>query len=870
MTTVPGHRLIAAIALLVPEHHRDEWKGEWLGELAAQRNDRGWLSALALRLRCLGAISDAFWFRRRYREPLMLSHNLRFAMRLMHRRPGFSTVVILTLALGIGGTTAIYSVVNAVLLRQLPYPEPDRLVMLHGEPTDGDVSKVNEWSSYPDFVDLKRSSHSFESFGAYRTPTATLTVDGTEPGFVLVGQASQDIFRALMIEPALGRSFRQEEETPGAESVSLLSDQLWRRRFGADPKILGKTIHLDGTATTVVGVFPAGFRLAGADLWTPLVPGANDQHRGAHTLRIIARLKPGIEQGTAEREVKQISTNLEQLYPENNAKRSARLELLLQATVGQSRDFLLALMGGVGLVLLIVCCNVANLFLVRAAGRGREIAVRTAVGAGRGRIFNQFLAESLVLTVLGAIAGLPLAWWGLKALIAGAPQGLPRVDEIGIDPAALAFMLIVAIAAGVVFGTVPSLYSLRHPPGHGIRERGLGPSQGRFSRAFVVSQLALAAVLVIGASLLAKSLWRLNQVDLRFNPDRLLVAWVQLPSSRYETPAKVLAFHTEIKSRLEASPGIESVSRAFEHPLSEGWTSSYVIEGEPPIPEGEEPESRIRPVAPGYFKNVGLALTRGRDISTGATLGTPGEVVVNEAFVDKHFAGQNPLGRRVHRDPWWPGQPTSWEIVGVAANERFRGLQLEADPATYFPHAQFPMNDMYLVIRTRNDPAGFDQLIRQTIWNIDRDLAIDEILSMDQLLGSLTAIPRFNAQLIGLFAAVALLLAAIGIYGVLAHMVTQRTPEIGIRLALGAEQGTVLRMVVGQGLKLSLMGAALGLLLAIIATRILATQLYRVPVRDPVVFASVAAALVLIAILAAYLPGRRASRVDPIVALRND
>ena len=866
----PGARIIDAIGLLVPSSHRDEWKAEWLGELAAHSEGKGWLTALPLRLRCLGAVADAFWFRRRYRDPIMISQNLRFAFRLMRRRPAFSSVVILTLALGIGGTTAIYSVVNAVLLRQLPYPEPDRLVALVGEPTDGDVSKVNSWSSFADFVDLKSASHSFAAFGAYRTPTATLTTENTEPGFVVVGQGSVDVMSALQVEPVLGRGFRTEEEKPGAASVALLGDQLWRRRFGADPAVLGKTIHLDGVPSTIIGVLPSQFRLAGADLWTPLVPGPNDQRRGVHSLRVIARLKPGIEQASAEQEVRQVAANLEQLYPEDNAKRSARLELLLQATVGQSRAFLVALMGGVALVLLIVCCNVANLFLVRAAGRGREIAVRTAVGAGRSRIFHQFLSESLVLTVLGALAGLPLAWWGVKALVAGAPQGLPRINEIGIDPAALGFMLLVAMAAGILFGTVPSIYMLRHPPSQGIRERGMGPSQGRGSRMFVVSQLALAAVLVIGASLLAKSLWRLNQVDLRFDPERLQVGWVQLPPSRYDSPEKVLAFYAELKTRLEASPGVASVSRAFEQPLGEGWTSSYTVEGEPPVPAGEEPESRIRPVAPGYFQNIGLQLTRGRDISPNATMGTPGEVVVNEAFVEKHFAGKNPLGRRIHRNAWWPGQPTSWEIVGVAANERFRGLQVEADPATYFPHAQFPMNDMYILLRSKGDPAGIDQLIRKEIWGIDRDLAIDEIWPMERILGGLTAIPRFNAQLIGLFAGVALLLAGIGVYGVLAHMVTQRTPEIGIRLALGAEQGRVLRMVVGQGLKLSLLGAGLGLILATIATRILATQLYRVPVRDPVVFGTVAIVLILIATLAAYLPGRRASRVDPLVALKND
>jgi putative ABC transport system permease protein len=414
------------------------------------------------------------------------------------------------------------------------------------------------------------------------------------------------------------------------------------------------------------------------------------------------------------------------------------------------------------------------------------------------------------------------------------------------------------------------MYAFRHSIAQGIRERGMGPRHAQVSRGFVITQIALAGVLVIGASLLGKSLWRLNQVDLRFNPTNLLVARIQLPRSRYANPEKVLAFFSDLTNRLSAVHEVQSVSTAFEHPLSEGWTSSFIVtEAERPK-EGEEPEARVRPVSPGYIHDMRLALIRGRDLDHRAAFGTPGEVVVNEAFVRRHFPGKDPIGKRIERQPWWPGQPASWEIVGVVANERFRGLAQEADPATYFPHAQFPMNEMYVLVRTGNDPALLQDVVRREVWAIDRDLAVESIPTMEDILTDLTAVPRFNVQLIGLFALVALLLAAIGVYGVLAQMVTQRTPEIGIRLALGADKATVLRMVVGQGLRLSLVGTGVGLLLAVGATRILAAQLYGVETRDPIVFATVAVVLILIALLAAYLPGRRASRVDPIVALRND
>ena len=868
MKRAPGSRIIDWIAPLVPSISREDWRAEWHAELAAAAAERGPGSALAMRLRCLGAIPDALWHRRHHHEPMALNHHLRYALRLLRRRPGFSAVVILTLALGIGGTTAIYSVVNAVLIRSLPFPRPDQLVMIWGTPTDGDVAKVGSWTSYPDYQDYRQGLRSFSELAAYREPTATLTMPGGEARFVETAMTTANLFKLFEVDAVLGRIYTADEELPGSPRVAVLSHAFWTDRFAGDSRVLGRIIQLDGRSYTVIGVLPASFRLGGADIWAPLVPGELEHNRGNHMLQLFGRLREGVSPAVAEREAKALAADLEARYPGDNAKRSVRLEGLQTAAVRQSRAFLLALMGGVVLVLLIVCANVANLFLVRAAGREREIAVRAALGAGRSTLFRQFLTESLLLTLLGALAGLPLAWWGVKALVAHAPDGLPRLNEIRVDPAALGFMLATTLLAGLVFGVVPTGWSGRNAMGQRLRERGLGPRQGRLSRGFVVTQVALAGVLVIGAALLGKSLWRLNQVDLRFNPRNLLVARIQLPRARYGGPEAVLTFYSRLEQRLRSEPGVQSVSTAFEHPLSEGWTTSFIMTELPHPKQGEEPEARMRPVSPGYFRNMGLALVRGRDLDPQAAFGRPGEVVVNQAFVRQHLAGRDPIGMHLERQPWWPGQPASWEIVGVVANERFRGLAEEADPAMYYAHAQVPMNEMYLLVRTAGDPALLRDVIRQDVWSIDRDLPLESIPTMDEIVSGLTAPARFNLALIGLFALVALLLASLGVYGVLAQMVTQRTPEIGIRVALGADRAAVLRLVVGQGVKLSLIGAAAGLLLATGATRILESQLYAVETRDPEVFAAVGLALILTAGLAAYLPARRASRVDPIVALR--
>ena len=871
--------MVRVASWLVPESHRGEWAAEWLAELEhswrAQKRlgNSLTLARTALVLRCFGAFSDALWMRRRHGEDAMLSNDLSYAIRTLVRRPGFSMIVILTLALGIGANTAIFSVVNAVLLRNLPYEDPDRLMMLWGVPTDGDSAKVGRWTSYPDFIDLRAQSSSFEQLAAVRMPDLTLTGQNLEPTRIQGAAVTANLFPTLGVLPAKGRTMLPDEELPSAQRVAVVSHALWQGRLGADPNVVGRTINLDGVQHTVVGVMRRDFQYPNAALiWIPLIPDLNEQRRGVHQLRVVGRLKTGVTRERAESDVAAIARRLELQYPEDNAKRSARLEPMREAIVGNVRTPLLVLLGAVGLVLLIGCTNIANLFLARAATREREVAVRSALGAGRGQIVRQWLTESVLLALVGGACGLLVAHWGLQALMAAAPETIPRADEVALDKTVLAFVASISLLTGIAFGVIPALGMSKDLTIKSLKDGGRGATAGlartRLRKALVVSEVAFALVLVIGASLLIKSFWRLQQVDPGFDPERLLTVQLQLPAARYERWQQVTAFYGELRQKLSSTPGARSVAIAFEHPLSEGWTSSFGISGRQPPAQGHEPEARVRPVSPGYFRTVGVSLLKGRDITDRDVAGAPGVVIINDAFARRHFAGEDPIGKRIERGAWWPDMPSSFEIVGVVADERFLGLQTAADAATYFPHAQFPMSDMYLLIRTRADAAAFTAMLRRQVWALDRDLPIENIRTMESILGESVAEPRFNTSLLGLFAGVALLLAAIGIYGVISFVAAQRTNEIGIRMALGAQRWSVVRLVVGQGMLLALVGVALGLLAAFWLTRILSTLLYDVSTTDPAIFGGGALLLSAVALVAAYLPARQASRVDPVTALR--
>ena len=879
----PGAGVVTACALVVPSDRRTEWRAEWLAELAyawSVRRGSGFpaLARGALIARALGALPDALWFRRRYGADSMLSQDLRYALRTLIRWPGFTAVVILTLALGIGANAAIFSVVNAVLLRPLPFADPQRLVFVFGTPTDGDSAKVGASSSYPDYVDIRDRARSFSQLAAVSVSQTTVTGKSFEPAIVSGSPITANAFATLGVAPALGRGFLAEEDRPGAPAVVIVSDAFWRQRLAANPNVIGSSVSVNGRPATVVGVMAPRFRFPGAtDVWYPVAAPNDPRTRGQHSFAIFGRLAPNATVASATREVGGIARQLEIDYPAINAKRGARVEGMAEAIVGDVRPALLVLLGSVGLVLLIVCVNVANLFLARAAARAREVAVRTALGAGRSRLARQFLTESFVVTAIGGALGLIVAHYASEALVARAPRTIPRAEEIGIDGNVLLFLLILSAITAIVFGVLPALQMSRAMPIAALKEGGRGARGGLARRGLrqmlVVSQVALAVVLVVGAGLLVKSFWKMQQVAPGFVPDRMLVVQIQLPQSRYAGYAeadRVRAFYADLQGRLVARPEVQSVAIAMQHPLSPGWTSSFVIDGRQQPPAGQEPESSIRPVSPGYFRAVGARLLQGREIQESDGVGAPGVVVINEAFARLHFPNENPIGRRINRASWWRGMPSQFEIVGVVADERFNGPRAPADPATYFSMAQFTFNDNWVLVRTRNDPSAFVPTLRQIVWAMDRDLPLETVRTMDEIVGDTIADSRFNTALLSLFAVVALLLAAIGIYGVLSFTVAQRTAEIGIRMALGAQRSSVLRLVVGRGMVLALTGVVIGGIGAVFATRALERLVFGVSTTDPAIFGIVAVILSAVAATAASVPALRASRVDPLVALRSE
>ena len=876
---VPGVRVVRLLAPLVPSVRRAEWLAEWEGELhhawhsRARRPDP--LLRSRLTIRSIGAIADALWLRRHHGATDMLGTDLRYALRTMRRRPGFATIVVLTLGLGIGATTAIFSIVNGVLLRPLPFPEPERLYAVRGQPTDGNPEKVGRSQSYPDFVEFRAATSSlFTGMTAMRTHPATLIDGGGEPARVQSTFITGEGWAVLRARAHIGRTLVPSDDAPGSPPVAVISHALWQSRYGGDPGIVGRTVTINAEPVTFVGVVPPDFRLVPGDVWRPLIPDPLDVERGVHRLFVLGRLAPGVQPEEAEAALQVVARRLELQYPQDNTNRGVELEALHEAIVGDTRPALLILLGAVSLVLLIGCANLASLFLARAAAREREIAVRSALGAGRGRLVRQFLTESLLLALIGGAAGLAVAWAGMRALIAWVPRTVPRASEIALDMPVLLFLLVISSVVGIAFGVLPGMQLRNSARANALKEGTRGSTTGvaarRLRQGLVVTEVALATVLVVGAALLMQSFWRLHSTAPGFSPDGLVVTQLQLPVASYDSTSKVIQFYERLQEEAAALPGVEAVSVAFEHPLSQGWTSSFTIADRDPPPRGQEPEARVRPVWPGYFKTVGVPIVRGRDIAATDRKGAPGVVLVNEAFVRRHFPDGEAIGKKLNRLAWWPGIPTSYEIVGVVADEPFMGRGQPGDPATYFPHAQFPMNDMYLIVRASGDPLALAPAIRERVWRVDANLPVERIIGMRALLGDSVAEPRFNAALLALFALAALLLAAIGIYGVLSYTVAQRTNEIGVRMALGAERWSVIRLVVGEGAMVAMLGIALGLAGAFALSRVMDSVLYGTSSRNPLLFTAVAGFLAAVALLAAYLPARRASRIEPVVALRYD
>ena len=797
--------------------------------------------------------------------------DLRIAARGLARRPAFTGVVVLTLALGLGANSAIFSVVDGVLLRPLPYRDPARLVMLWEAETD--EAEERNVVSPANFLDWQRQSTAFESMAAGVDWRANLTGDGA-PEEIPVAFVSANFFPTLGVRPALGRVFTAAEDVAKGPSVVVISDALWRRRFGADRGIVGRNIILDGKPNEVVGVMPPGFRLEGRDheaqLWAALGldPARDYRKLAGRYLFSVARLKPGVTVERAGSELRTIASRLEQEHPSFNKGWTTNVVPLEEQVVGGVRRALFVLGGVVGFVLLIACANVANLQLAQAAARQREIAVRSALGASAWRLARQLLGESVLLAVAGGALGLLLAYWGTSALAALAPASLPRLHEVGLDGRTVVFTVLLSLLTGILFGVIPALYVARSDLQDTLKAGGRGAAGGR-ERArsgLVVSQIALSLVLLVGAGLMLKSFARLLRVSPGFDAEHVLTAKLSLPRAKYPDDARRVAFFQEAVGRVAALPGVRAVGAINWLPLT-GLSSAtgFWVEGRPLPGPDEELATDVRAVDAGYFRAIGIPLRRGTSFTGRETADVPKTVVISEALAKAYFPGEDPIGQRVHM-PW--GDTLVAEIVGVVGDVKHAGLDSIAKPTMYWALPQFPYNFMTLVVRTTGDPSRLAGAVSNAVWSLDPDLPVADLKPMEAYLGDSVARRRFNATLLASFAGLALLLAAIGLYGVVSYSVVQHTREFGIRMALGASSAVVQRSVLRHSLLLATVGVAAGLAGALVLTRLLSGLLFEVSATDPAVYVAIALLLTAVALVAAYLPARRATRVDPLVALR--
>jgi len=805
-----------------------------------------------------------------------VGQDVRYGVRTLARTPGFTVAAVLALALGIGATTAIFSVVDAVLLRPLPYAHPDRLAVVLTRGT-GPVAPAN-------FLDWRREASRFERMGAAEAWGTNLGGDG-RPEHVEGVRVTPDIFPLLGVRPQLGRTFGPDEDEAGKAQVVVLGHRLWQRRFGGDASVVGRSITLDGVPHVVVGVMPRGFEFppfwaTGAEMWAPLPLAERSGSRTGQSLRTFARLAPGASLDQARAEMAAITGRLENEYPGTN--RNVVVRTLDDVVVGDVRSALLVLLGAVAFVLLIACANVAHMLLARASARHKEVALRAALGASRARVIRQLLTESLVLAAIGGAAGVALAAAALRALIAISPGNLPRLETAGMDGRVLAATLLVSLVTGITFGLVPAVQASRSDLTGSLREgeRGstVGAGRHRLRRLLMASELALALVLLVGAGLMVRTFVALRRFDPGFDSRRVVTAVVSLKGSRSEAPARRLAFYREVLDRVRALPGVVSASAINHLPLAgDVWGFPFQIEGQPPSAPGESPSAAFRVVLPGYFQAMGLPLVRGRDFTDDDRLGTPGAVIVNEWLAQRYWPGADPIGKRMTLDDL-DKNPEWLTVVGVARNAARGKWAAAPDEEMYLPLQQSrlylereggPFSFLTLVARTSTDqPAALGPSLRTAVWSVDGNVAVSEVQTMEQVVAGATASPRFYLLLLGSFAAAALVLAALGIYGVMSYSVAQRRNEIGIRMALGARPADVMRLVMNEAAGVVALGAAAGLVVALLVTRMMGALLYGVAATDPVTFALVSVALTLVALLATYVPARRAIRVDPLKALR--
>ena len=807
--------------------------------------------------------------------PDAIAQDLRQALRAFRRTPAFTTVAVLTLALGIGANAAIFSVVNGVLLRPLPYPDPDRLVMVWTyNPRQGFDKDVG---TYPNFEDWRRQSRSFQELAAYTGSSYTLAGFG-DPAQIRGAVVTPGFFETLGVPARYGRIFAAQDGIAGSHRVVVLSHGLWVRRFGGDAGIIGRSVPLSGVSHEVVGIMPDGFaHPADAELWTPLAPSERYaelmQSRGTFWLTVMGRLRAGLSRAAAQAEMDGIAARLEREYPAN-AGLGVRLVSLHEEIVGDVRRPLLILLGAVGFVLLIACANVANLLLTRAAARQRELAIRAALGAGRARIARQLLTESLVLALAGGAAGLLLASWAVDLLHALAPSNLPRLSLVGLDARVLAYTAVAALFTGLIFGLAP--VSQSSSSAEALKDGARGGSEGRRGRrlrsALAVGEIATALVLVISAGLLIRSFIALTRVDLGFETRGLLAMRLQLPRAAYPHQEQIAAFYERLTEGIRALPGVESAGATSTILLPAlPQSAGLIVEGRPPdISEGARVPVPYDAVTPGFFDTLRIPLLKGRTFTAADGPGAPAVAMVNEAFERRFFPDRDPLGRRVAFGDT-PGADTTWfTIVGVVADTRRAGVDRAPWAEMYFPHAQAQDPAMFVLLRTSGDPVRLAAAAQAAVWAIDRNQPVTSIRTLREMVDARQANRRFTTLLLVVFASVALVLATIGVYGVIAYSTAQRTQEIGIRMALGAERAHVLRLVLAEGVRIGIIGLAIGLAASAAATRLLTGLLFGVPRWDPVTFAAVPMLLLGIAAIASWLPARRAVRLDPVAAMRRD
>ena len=793
------------------------------------------------------------------------------AVRQLRKAPGFAVVAIVTLALAIGANSAFFSVVSAVLLRPLPYPAADRLTVLWGARGDQKQTLV----SIPDVQEWRARNRTFEDIGIVRSQSVNLT-GGDAPDRLVGSFVTAGTLRLLGARASIGRLFTEEETTEGSgRPVAVLSHAAWETRFGSDPRVLGRTLTLNGRPHVVIGVTSPGFKdpFGQEEVWLPITsaPNANWFTRDNPSVWAVGRLKPGVTLDQARRDLSLITRRLAQEYPATNAGSDASVFSMRDNVVGQVRPALLIVLGFVGVVLLIACANVANLQLARAASRRSEISLRAALGAGRGRLIRQLLTESLVLSAIGGGVGLALAYWMIRGLVAAVPGGLPVFGEVGLDRSVLLFSAVITIATGLLFGAMPAVHAARADLGDSLRSRAAdGPIGGRVDirNAFVAVQLALCIVLLVGAGLLTRSLIALQRVNLGFDPENLLTAEFRLPATKYRTPEQIDQFMTRAIGAIRAVPGIRSAALLNSVPLSGNWASTgYLPAGQADPGPGLQPTAQINGVTDGFFRTMGIPLLQGREFEAADRADSPPVAILNQELARRVWPKQSALGKRLKIF----GPPDVWvTVVGVVANVKQFTLGEPAGAQLYQPKSQFSGIFASVVARTDGDPMALGNAMRAAIWSVDPEQPVWKIRSMRSLLDRDLAPQKFTMVLTGSFALLALLLAAVGVYGVMSYAVAQRTREIGIRMALGAARSQVVRMVLGRGARIVAVAAALGLLIASGAARLLRSQLFGVAANDLLTFVTVPVALAVVALLACYLPARRAAGVDPVIALRSE